>query len=124
MREDFLSYYERELTVLRQLGAEFAEKYPKIASRLLLEPNRCGDPHVERMIEAFALLAARVHLKIDDEFPEISEALLSVVYPRLRRYCWLRKEYGCRSCGCLGQCMARAIMVLLHTWSTLPARRV
>ena len=85
MREDFLSYYERELTVLRQLGAEFAEKYPKIASRLLLEPNRCGDPHVERMIEAFALLAARVHLKIDDEFPEITQALFGIVYPHFLR---------------------------------------
>lgn len=85
MREDFLNYYERELTVLRQLGAEFAEKYPKIASRLLLEQNRCGDPHVERMIEAFALLAARVHLKIDDEFPEITQALLGIVYPHFLR---------------------------------------
>ena len=80
-----LVYYERELTFLRQMGAEFAEKYPKIASRLLIEPDRCEDPHVERIIEAFAFLAARVHLKIDDEFPEITEALLGVLYPHYIR---------------------------------------
>jgi type VI secretion system protein ImpG len=77
VRDELLTYYERELTYLRQMGADFAEKYPKVASRLLLEPNRCEDPHVERLIEAAAFLAARVHLKIDDEFPEISEALLT-----------------------------------------------
>ena len=85
MRDDLLLYYERELTYLRQTGAQFAEKYPKIASRLLLEPSKCDDPHTERLLEAFAFLAARVHLKIDDEFPEITEALLGVVYPHLVR---------------------------------------
>src|SRR5579885_3071461 len=77
MRDDLLLYYERELTYLRQMGAQFAEKYPKIASRLVLEPTKCDDPHVERLLEAFAFLAARVHLKIDDDFPEITEALLA-----------------------------------------------
>ena len=85
MRDDLLEYYERELTFLRQMGAEFAEKYPKIASRLLLEADRCEDPHVERLVEAFAFLAARVHLKIDDEFPEITEALLAILYPHYIR---------------------------------------
>jgi type VI secretion system protein ImpG len=81
MRDELLGYYERELIFLRQMGAEFAEKYPKIAGRLLLEPDKCEDPHVERMIEAFAFLTSRVHLKIDDEFPEITESLLNVLYP-------------------------------------------
>ena len=85
MRDELLTYYERELTFLRQMGAEFAEKYPKVASRLLLEANRCDDPHVERLLESFAFLAARVHLKIDDEFPEITEALLTVLYPHYIR---------------------------------------
>ena len=85
MRDDLLAYYERELTFLRQMGSEFAEKYPKIASRLLIEADRCEDPHVERLVEAFAFLAARVHLKIDDEFPEISEALLGILYPHYVR---------------------------------------
>ena len=72
MRDELLLYYERELTYLRQNGAEFAEKYPKVASRLLLEASKCDDPHVERLLEGFAFLAARVHLKMDDEFPEIT----------------------------------------------------
>ncbi|HUQ95329.1 MAG TPA: type VI secretion system baseplate subunit TssF [Bryobacteraceae bacterium] len=85
MRDDFLLYYQRELTFLRQMGVEFADKYPKIAQRLFLEADKCDDPHVERIIESFAFLAARVHLKIDDEFPEITEALLSIVYPHYIR---------------------------------------
>ena len=83
MRDELLGYYERELAYFRKLGGEFARRYPKIASRLELEPDRCEDPHVERLIEAFAFLASRIHLKVDDEFPEITEALLNVLYPAL-----------------------------------------
>src|SRR5271166_5809310 len=85
MRDELLLYYERELDYLRKMAVQFAEKHPKVASRLVLEPTKCEDPHVERLLEAFAFLAARVHLKIDDEFPEISEALLTVIYPQLVR---------------------------------------
>jgi type VI secretion system protein ImpG len=81
VQESLLEYYERELTVLRQLGQEFARAYPKVAGRLLLEPGKCEDPHVERLIQAFAFLAARIHHKIDDEFPEIADALLGILYP-------------------------------------------
>src|ERR1700752_3849923 len=81
MADDLLTYYERELSFLRQIGAEFAAKYPKIAGRLLLEADKSADPHVERLIQAFAFLAARIQHKIDDEFPEITDALLSVLYP-------------------------------------------
>jgi type VI secretion system protein ImpG len=85
VRDDLLLYYERELSFLRNMGTQFAEQYPKIASRLNLEPDKCEDPHVERLLEAFAFLAARIHLKIDDEFPEITEALLSIIYPHFIR---------------------------------------
>ena len=85
MRDELLPYYERELTFIRHMASEFSEKYPKVAGRLLLEPNQCEDPHVERLIEAFALLAGRVHHKLDDEFPEITEALLDVLCPHYLR---------------------------------------
>jgi len=85
LRDDLLFYYERELTFLRHTGAEFAQRYPKVASRLQLEAGKCDDPHVERLLEAFAFLAARVHLKIDDEFPEVVESLFSVLYPHYIR---------------------------------------
>ncbi|MGA9464035.1 MAG: type VI secretion system baseplate subunit TssF [Terracidiphilus sp.] len=85
MRDELLLYYERELNYLRESGAEFSRKHPKVAARLALEQNKCEDPHVERLLEGFAFLAARIHLKLDDEFPEITEALLSIVYPQLMR---------------------------------------
>ena len=85
MRDDLLYYYERELTYLRRMGADFAARHPKIASRLQLEPNKCEDPHVERLLEGFAFLAARVHLKIEDDFPEITESFLNIIYPHYVR---------------------------------------
>lgn len=82
MRSDFYQYFERELAYLRRFGAEFGAKYPAVAARLNLEPDRCDDPHVERLLEAFSFLAARIHMRLDDDFPEISDALLSVLYPQ------------------------------------------
>ena len=85
MLDDLLPYYEKELSHLRFLGQEFASQYPKIASRLLIEGDNCEDPHTERLIEAFSFLAARVHKKLDDEFPEIVESFLEVLYPHYLR---------------------------------------
>lgn len=75
------TYYDRELRFIRRLAREFGQQYQQEAHRLGLEGDRSTDPHVERMIEAFALLAARVQLKIDDEFPELTDAMLGVLYP-------------------------------------------
>jgi type VI secretion system protein ImpG len=109
MREELLEYYERELGYLRQLGGEFAKKYPRVASRLLLEPDRCDDPHVERLLEGFAFMAARVHLRIDDDFPEITSALLGIVSPHYLRpipsmsvvQCQVDPEQGKQTAGLL-----------------------
>ena len=81
MRDELLGYYERELVFLRRMGAEFARRYPKIAARLELDEEKIEDPHVERMIEAFAYLTGRIGLKLDDELPEITEAFFNVLYP-------------------------------------------
>jgi type VI secretion system protein ImpG len=81
MREELLDYYAKELTYLRQMGALFAQQYPRVAHRLQLELDDCGDPHVERLLEGFAFLAARVHRRIDDDFPELTEALLKIIHP-------------------------------------------
>ena len=59
----------------------FGENHPKIAGRLLLEPDKCEDPHTERLIEAFAFISGRIHKKIDDDFPEITESILGITYP-------------------------------------------
>jgi type VI secretion system protein ImpG len=81
MLESLLPYYERELSYLRDLSSEFARRYPKVAARLALEGGQSEDPHVERLIESFAFLGARIHRKLDDEFPEITSSFLEVMYP-------------------------------------------
>jgi type VI secretion system protein ImpG len=85
MRRELLTYYERELAFLREMGAEFGRKYPQVAHRLLLEADRCEDPHVERLIESFAFLAARLHLRLDDDLPELTSSLLDLIYPHYLR---------------------------------------
>lgn len=81
MDETLLSYYNRELAYLRRLGAEFAEKHPKIAGRLRLDSDIVEDPHVSRLIESFAFLTARIRHKLDDSFPELTEALMGLLHP-------------------------------------------
>ncbi|HEX7909247.1 MAG TPA: type VI secretion system baseplate subunit TssF [Paraburkholderia sp.] len=83
--EELLPYYERELSFLRRYSRDFAERYPKIAARLAMSGEHCEDPHVERMIESFALLGARINKKLDDDYPEFTEALLEVLYPHYLR---------------------------------------
>jgi type VI secretion system protein ImpG len=63
------------------MGGEFAKEFPKIAGRLGLEAFECADPYVERLLEGFAFLAARVQLKIDSEFPRFTQHMLDLVYP-------------------------------------------
>jgi type VI secretion system protein ImpG len=79
--EELLSHYERELTHVRELAKQFAQLYPKIAGRLRIGDDQTQDPHVERLIQAFAFLTGRVRQKLDDEFPELTESLLGVLYP-------------------------------------------
>jgi type VI secretion system protein ImpG len=76
-----LEYYNRELQHLRELGGEFAREFPKIAGRLGLEGFECADPYVERLLEGFSFLAARVQLKMDAEFPRFTQHLLEIIYP-------------------------------------------
>ncbi|UCC98193.1 MAG: type VI secretion system baseplate subunit TssF [Phycisphaerales bacterium] len=83
MDRRFLDLYNRELAHLRIMGAEFAEQFPKIAGRLggLDEFHGCQDPFVERLMEGFAFLAARVQLKLDAEFPRFTRSLIETIYP-------------------------------------------
>jgi len=81
MTDSFLRYYELELDFVRKLGAEFAAAYPKVAGGLQIEATRCADPHVERLIESFAFLTARIQQNLDSEFPEIAVELLNILHP-------------------------------------------
>jgi type VI secretion system protein ImpG len=82
-RDELIAFYQRELQYLRHAGADFARAYPKVAARLELGPEGSADPHVERLIESFAYLAARIQRGVEAEFPRFTEALLGVLYPQL-----------------------------------------
>lgn len=81
MNPHLLRYYNRELQHVREMGAEFAREYPKIAGRLGMEGFECADPYVERLLEGFAFLAARVQLKLDAQQPVFTQHLMEMVYP-------------------------------------------
>ncbi len=81
MDEDLLRFYDQELSYLRRAGAEFSRLHPKIAGRLRLGADQIEDPHVSRLVESVAFLNARVRRKLDDEFPELTDALLGLLAP-------------------------------------------
>jgi type VI secretion system protein ImpG len=76
-----LDHYNRELQFIREQGAEFARQYPRIAARLGLDETDCSDPYVERLLESFAFLAARVQLKLEARHPDFTRHLAEIVYP-------------------------------------------
>ena len=81
MNNKLLSYYNKELTFLKEMGKEFAAQYPKIASRLALDTTDIPDPYVERLLEGVSFLTARTQLKLDAEYPRFVQRILEVVYP-------------------------------------------
>jgi type VI secretion system protein ImpG len=85
MSDDLLPYYNQELEYFRQVAPEFARRHQALAGRLRMSDAEVDDPHVERLIQAVAFLNARTRRKLDDEFPEISQALLQVLYPQYLR---------------------------------------
>jgi len=85
MTDDLLLHYNRELLNIRRAAASFAADNPRIAARLRLSEDAIEDPHVGRLIEAFAYLTARVRQKLDDDFPELTDAFLNVLYPHFER---------------------------------------
>jgi type VI secretion system protein ImpG len=78
MSDKLVSLYNTELSELRRLTAEFARLHP---ARIHMSEDDVPDPHVKRLLEGVALLNARIRQKIDDEFPELTGALLDHLYP-------------------------------------------
>ncbi len=76
-----LQHYNLELQHLREMGAEFAQEFPRIAARLGMNGLDVADPYVERLLEGVGFLAARVQLKLESEFPRFTQALLEMVHP-------------------------------------------
>lgn len=83
--QDLLPYYERELAALKISAKEFAAEHPLIASRLNLDDSSGEDPHVERLLQGCAYLAARIQRRLHDDHPLFTNALLGLVYPQLTR---------------------------------------
>ncbi len=84
-RDDLLSYYQKELDYLLDMGAQFQSKYSGVSAHLQVDRLRDDDPHVARLLEGFAFLTARIRAKLEDEFPEITDAFLEILYPHLLR---------------------------------------
>ena len=85
MSDDLLYYYEKELTYLRKSSESFSKQYPKVAGRLRISGDSVEDPHISRLIESVAFLNAKVQKKLDDDFPELTEGILNVIYPHYIR---------------------------------------
>jgi type VI secretion system protein ImpG len=83
--DELFAQYERELVTMRQLCREYAELYPKVAAKLQIGGEVCDDPHVERLIQSVALLCARVSKRLDDSYPQFTEALLNLLFPHYLR---------------------------------------
>ena len=83
--EDLLPYFERELVMLRRHCQEFSERYPRIAGKLQMSGESCEDPHVEHLIESVAMLAARISKRLDDDYPQFTEALFEALFPHYLR---------------------------------------
>jgi len=82
---DILRYYEAEMRYLRDAGKEFAQAFPDRARMLNIDRIGDRDPHVERLFEGFAFLMARLRHKLDDELPELTEGLVSMLWPHYLR---------------------------------------
>lgn len=123
--ENLLPHYERELAFLRGHAGDFARQYPKIAGRLKLSGDVGEDPHVERLIESFALLSSRIHKRLDDDFPLFTESFLDVLYPH-----YLRPFPSCAiarfdtSSGAGGQMTKGSIIERGASLNTRPVRGV
>ncbi|MGF6275980.1 type VI secretion system protein ImpG [Massilia sp. UYP11] len=96
--DELFTKYERELVTLRSLCREYAQRYPKVAAKLQLGGDTCDDPHVERLIQGVALLSARVAKRVDDSYPQFTEALLNLLFPH-----YLRPFPSCAIARVLGE---------------------
>lgn len=82
MDQRFLEFYNQELKYIRESASDFGRAFPKIANRLNLNTVDVADPYVERLLEGFAFMSARVQRKLDAQFPEFSQNLQQIVYPQ------------------------------------------
>ncbi|WP_337264506.1 MULTISPECIES: type VI secretion system baseplate subunit TssF [unclassified Serratia (in: enterobacteria)] len=85
MEDLTLRYFEAEMRYLREAGKEFAQAHPDRAAMLNLDKVGASDPYVERLFEGFAFLMGRLREKLDDDLPELTEGLVSLLWPHYLR---------------------------------------
>lgn len=85
MADKLLPYYEKELAYLRESGQQFAKENPNVAQHLGIAQREISDPHVAQLVEAFAYLNARIHHRLDDQFPELTKSLTDTLLPHYQR---------------------------------------
>lgn len=83
--DELLWYFEEELGLFGHFAREFARRYPKPAGALHLAGDSIDDPGVARLIQSVALLSARIHKRLDDDYPKFTESLLESLYPHYLR---------------------------------------
>ncbi len=85
MSEKLLQYYEKELAFLQLSAGEFGKKYPGAASGLQLSEDAVSDPLVSQLLSGVAYMNARIHQKLDDDLPELTDGILDTLYPHYLR---------------------------------------
>ena len=80
-----LRYFDAEMRYLREAGEEFARAHPDRAAALNLDKAGARDPYVERLFEGFAFLMGRLREKLDDDLPELTGGLVSMIWPHYLR---------------------------------------
>lgn len=85
--KNFIDLYSRELEYLRKTGTLFSKEYSGIAGNLATISGDavCSDPFVERLLEGFAFMSARVQHKLESDYSFFSQAILEMVNPYILR---------------------------------------
>jgi type VI secretion system protein ImpG len=81
MNDELLKYYKEELVFFQQMATEFVNKHPKVSSRLGMSDKEITDPHLLQLVQAYALMNAKLRYKIEDDYPEVVNTLLTALHP-------------------------------------------
>lgn len=85
MSNEIFSYFEQELRFFREQAIEFSERYPESAKAIGINDNNIEDPDVSRLIESVALLNGRLQQRLDNNYPELTSSLLTLLFPHYLR---------------------------------------
>lgn len=85
MEDLTLRYFDTEMHYLRDAAREFAQLHPEEAREMGLTMNGAMDESVERLFQGFAFMMGRVRQKLDDDYPELTEGVISLLWPHYLR---------------------------------------